>query len=57
MSGEEHDETIDGAELSDEMPDRVSSAGADEFFGTYSVLSPGVEIVLDGRPVSTRSGG
>jgi hypothetical protein len=26
--------------------------GADSLFGCYSVLAPGVQIVIDGRPVS-----
>lgn len=30
----------------------ISAAAAGAFFGDYSVLSPGVQIVLEGRPVS-----
>lgn len=36
-----------------ELP--VLAGGAEELFGDYSVLSPGVEIVLDGRPLSAPS--
>lgn len=30
----------------------VKAGGADALFGDFAVLSPGVEIVLDGRPIS-----
>ncbi len=30
----------------------TSPAAGDAFFGTYSVLSPGVQVVIDGRAVS-----
>lgn len=30
----------------------VRAGGAEALFGDYSVLSPGVQIVLEGRPVS-----
>lgn len=52
-----HDEDIDGADLSEQMSDPESDGSVDGFFGAYFVLSPGVEIVLDGRPVSARSDG
>jgi hypothetical protein len=32
--------------------DRIGDCGADALFGCYAVLAPGVQIVLDGRPVS-----
>ncbi len=32
--------------------DHGGDDGADALFGEYAVLSPGVQIVLDGRPVS-----
>jgi hypothetical protein len=32
--------------------DPAADGGADALFGSYSVLAPGVQIVLDGRPVS-----
>ena len=30
----------------------ITPGSAEALFGSYSVLSPGVEIVLEGRPVS-----
>lgn len=41
----------DAADFADEQFP-VRPGGAETLFGDYSVLSPGVEIVLDGRPVS-----
>jgi hypothetical protein len=32
--------------------DGIGDCGADALFGCYAVLAPGVQIVLDGRPVS-----
>ncbi len=36
----------------EEDDDRSVDCGADALFGCYTVLAPGVQIVLDGRPVS-----
>lgn len=48
MSGAENDpETLDQSEIAG-----VSQDEADGLFGAYSVLSPGVQIVIAGRPVT-----
>ena len=36
----------------DDIEAPVRAGGAEALFGDYAVLSPGVEIVLEGRPVS-----
>ena len=35
-----------------EDDEAAGGGGADGLFGGYSVLAPGVQIVIDGRPVS-----
>lgn len=50
MSSTEND--TEAAELSGD--EDVAEDTADPLFGSYSVLSPGVQIVLDGRAVSAR---
>lgn len=49
MSGNENE--TDAFELAEDADDEVS-IGSDALFGCYSVLSPGVEIVIEGRAVS-----
>lgn len=41
-----------GRSYRDDTADGHLMGYADELFGDYSVLSPGVQIVLEGRPVS-----
>ena len=52
MSGAENDtEVLDPVENGD-----VTQDDPDALFGTYSVLSPGVQIVQEGRPDSASPG-
>lgn len=44
------DDDIDPIVLAED--DNAVAGGAEALFGSFSVLSPGVQIVLDGRPVS-----
>lgn len=47
------DDTEAVAHAEDEDP--AADWGAGALFGSYTVLAPGVQIVLDGRPVSAPS--
>jgi hypothetical protein len=49
------DNETDGFELSDDEQGGIGGT-PDALFGAYSVISPGVQIILDGRAVSAPNG-
>jgi len=50
VSGDDSDVSL--CDVAESESENVRYSGSDDLFGDYSVLGPGVHIVLDGRPVS-----